>query len=156
LRHLLGVQVVAHCEVGGGADGIEDGEDLVLLDEAPGELDGLGGVVGVVVIAVLDLAAVYAPSGVHVVEVRLRAGANGSERSCLSRERDRASEQDRRLCHARIGRRSRACGGYESERGEGRDGGARDHFVTGVRNPGSFSVAVPTRARAVAGIGRSR
>ncbi len=73
LRDLLGVQVVADREVVRGAHRVEDREDPVLLDEAPRQLDGLGRVVGVVVVAVLDLPAVDAALRVDVVEVRLRA-----------------------------------------------------------------------------------
>ena len=66
---------VADREVVGGPDRVEDGDDLVLLDELPRELHRLRRVVGVVVVAVLELAPVDAALRVHVVEVGLGAGA---------------------------------------------------------------------------------
>jgi branched-chain amino acid transport system substrate-binding protein len=44
----------------------------------------------------------------------------------------------------------------EGQRDESDSRSASCHFVTGVRRPGSFRTAVPTRARALAAIGRSR
>ena len=56
-----------------GADGVEDREDLVLLDELAGLLERPRQVVAVVAPEVLDLAPVDAAVGVDVLEVGVRA-----------------------------------------------------------------------------------
>ena len=156
LRHLLRVQVVAHREVVRRADRVEDRENLVLLDEPPRQLDRLRRVVRVVVVAVLDLPAVHAALRVDVVEVGPGARADASERRGFARERDGSTEKDGRGRDAGIRRGCGACRRDERQRGEGDGRDARGHFVTGVRRPGSLRIAVPTRARAVCAMGRSR
>ncbi len=129
LGDLLRVEVVANGEVVRRPDGVEDRRDPVLLDELAGELNGLRRVVRVVVVAVLDLAAVDAAAGVDPVEVRLRAGCDRAEGGCLAGERDRSSDQDGRGGDARVGGRSAAgdpgcdqrSNGDERERGSFRD-----------------------------------
>ena len=121
LRHLALVQVRLDRLVVRGADGVEDREDLVLLDEPPRLLDGLHGVVGVVVEAVVDLPPVHAALRVHVGEVRLRARADRAERRGLARERNGAADHDLLRSDAGIGRRRGACGRREHEPEEERD-----------------------------------
>ena len=156
LRHLLRVQVVADREVVRRADRVEDGEHPVLLDEPACELDGLRRVISVVHVAVLDLPAVDAALRVHVVEVGLRARPDRPEGGCLSCQRNGATEQNGRRRDTWVGRGGAAGACDESERHERDSSYPRDHLVTSVRSPGSLRTAVPTRARALCAIGRSR
>ena len=155
VRHPLRVQVVADREVVGGADRVEDREHAVLLDEAPCLLDGLRGVVCVVVEAVLDLPAVHAAARVDVVEVRPGARADAAERGCFAGERHRSADQDRRLRDARLCHARRAGRGARGERDD-RDGEQAPHPEIGVASSGIRTLPRVTRSRAVDGNGRSR
>jgi hypothetical protein len=101
LGHLHRVEVATDGEVVLGADRVEDREDLVLLDELPGLVDRARGVVAVIAVEVADLAAVDTAVRIDVLEVRVRAGADGPERGRGTAERDGASDQDLVRGHAR-------------------------------------------------------
>ena len=101
LRHLLLVQVRLGGERLLGADLVEHQEDLVLLDQAPCLLDGLGRVVAVVEVAVLDLPAVDAAVVVHVLEVGGRAVGDDRVGGLGAAERHGAADQDRARGDAR-------------------------------------------------------
>ncbi len=70
------MQEIEHRAVGGGAKPADHREDLVAQHELVRHLAGVGGVVGVVLVEVLDGAAVDAALGVDEVEVRLGAGGD--------------------------------------------------------------------------------
>ena len=140
LRHLALVQVRLDRLVVRGADGVEDREDLVLLDELPRQLDGVHRVVGVVVEAVVDRPPVDAAVRVHVGEVRLRARPDRAERRRLARERDGAADHDLLRRDAGIGRRGGARGRREHEPEEERDA---LHPETRLASVGSWSVIGP-------------
>ena len=113
-----------------GADLVEHQEDLVLLDEAPGLLDGLRRVVGVVEVAVVDLPAVHAAVVVHVLEVGRRAVGNDRVGGLRPAERDGAADQDRARRDARVAVRRGAGDAGERERDEGeRRRASRDRLL---------------------------
>ena len=85
-----------------GADGVEDREDLVLLDELAGRVDRPRRVVAVVAPEVADLAPEDAAVGVDVLEVGVRARADGAEGRGRAAERDGAADQDLGRGHARV------------------------------------------------------
>ena len=69
LRHLLGVQIFLDRGVGRRAEGVEDHQHLVALDELAHLFDGLRRAVGVVIRDELDLAAVDAAVLIDHLEV---------------------------------------------------------------------------------------
>src|SRR5204863_9271856 len=68
VRDLRRVEVVDDLRVRGRAEPVEDPEDLVLQDELARDADRLGRVVAVVLVGVVDLAAVDAALGVDIRE----------------------------------------------------------------------------------------
>ena len=101
LRHGLRVQVRAYGLVDLRADGAHDREDLVLLDELARQLDGVDGVVAVVVVLPDDLApvdaalAVRALAGVDVAEVHLHSRRDRAVARDRSGQRIRPADLDR-------------------------------------------------------------
>jgi hypothetical protein len=106
LRHLDLVQVVADREVRLGSERVEDGEDLVLLDEPADRLHHLSGVVGVVDDAVVDRPLRHAAAGVGELEVRLSASGDRGVRGGRAGERRRPADDDGRRADAGIRRRA--------------------------------------------------
>ena len=105
VRHLLVVEEVDDRAVGGGAEGADGREDLVLEHQLVGQAAGLGRVVAVVLDGEVDLAAVDPAGGVDEVEVGLRAGrdlavAGGGDAG----QREGAADRDRVVGDADVGR----------------------------------------------------
>ena len=93
---------------------------------------------------------------VHVVEVRLRPGAHGTEGGRLAGERDGSAEGNGGGRDARVLRWASTCAADDDERTERHGYETPGHLVTGFRRPGIASTAFPTRTRALGAIGRSR
>ena len=74
--HLGGVEVTDDLGVRRRAETLEDAEHLVLQHELVHHVDGVGGVVGVVLDDQVDLAPEHAAVGVDVVEERLGGGSD--------------------------------------------------------------------------------
>ena len=101
LRHARGVQVRPDGEIDLGAERADDGEDLVLLDQPPRELDAVRRVVDVVVVDPVDLTAEDAtlPVGplrrVDVAEVGLHRGRDRPVERRSPGQREAAADLDR-------------------------------------------------------------
>jgi hypothetical protein len=142
LRHLLLVQVLPDRERVLGADGVEDREDVVLLDELRRQLRGLRGVVLVVLDLVDDLPPVDAAVRVDVVEVRLRTAQHRLVLRFRARERPGAAEDD--LIRRHAGRRFSSgvrSGDREGKRDE--DGEDARHRETAFFSTERLSVTRP-------------
>ena len=107
LRHLRLVEKVARRQVGRGAEGVEDREDVVLLNQLADGLDRPRRVVAVVEHLVVDLPPVHAAARVGVGEVGSSAPRDGAGGGRLAGERRRPADQDRAGADARIGSRAR-------------------------------------------------
>ena len=79
MRHLLGVHVLLDCGVTGRAQGVEDQQNFIALDQLAGLLDRLRRAVRIIIGDEVDLAAVDAAFGVNLVEV----GGFGLSNRCL-------------------------------------------------------------------------
>src|SRR5437764_400993 len=103
---------------------VEHCEDLLLLHEPDRVVDRTAGVVPVVEIREIDLAAEYAALRVHVLEVRVGATRDVPGGSGLAAQRDARAEPDlvridagrrRRTRTRRRGTDGRDCGGQEED-----------------------------------------
>ena len=100
VRHLLRVQVGPNRLVDLCAERAHDGEDLVLLDEPPLQLDRVDRVVAVVVVLPHDLPTtdpallVGTAPGVDVAEVRLHPGRDRRIARCVPGQWKRAADHD--------------------------------------------------------------
>jgi hypothetical protein len=72
LGDFLRIEVFFHRRVGGRADGAEQEEDRVVLDQTAGRLDGFRGAVGVVERQNFNLTAVDAARFIHSIEISAR------------------------------------------------------------------------------------
>src|SRR5262249_36604819 len=130
LRHLLLVQVVADRELWLGPEPTDGREDVVLLDEPPGEQRRLRGVVPVVVVLPDDLAAEDAAPLLRVLGLRRPAGVDVGEVRLHP-------ERDRRVGRSRPGERERAADGDRLRRYAGcRRRGAAERAGHGERKRG--------------------
>ena len=78
-----------------GPNAVEDREHMGILDELPRLADGLGRVVRIVDVEVVDLAPAHAPAVVDVLEVRVRSARDSGVGDLVAAQRDRRAEQDR-------------------------------------------------------------
>src|SRR3984893_11249949 len=102
LRHLFAVHITRDRRVVGGPQAVEDKQHFVALDELPRLLDGLRRAVAVVVGDEIDLAAVDAALGVHLVEVSgdgLADGPVGGGRPAIGAD---VSDLDLRIARAGV------------------------------------------------------
>ena len=139
LRHLARIQIVAHRERMLGADRVEDGEHTFLLHELLRELDGLDGVVLVVLDFEDDFAAVYATMRIDVVEIRGRTGQRRRIRRLRTAERAGCAEHY-------LGCRDPGCrcsGGGNGEDNNAVAASAQLHRETACFRTDTFSVTRP-------------
>ena len=124
-----------------GADAVEDGEHLVLLDELARERDRLRDVELVVQVLVVDFPAEDATLRVDVLEVRVGTAAHRSVRRSGTGDGDRRSERD-------LGRRDARCRRRSAQRDRGRSRGeVGDHREIVFGRTGSVKVTFPTVSR---------
>ena len=137
--HFLGVEEADRRQVRGGAQAVEDRVHVVLQDQLVDVADGLGRVVAVVEIGVLDLAAVHTAVGVDVLEVRVGRGRDLAVAGCgRAGERLVAADEDLGRGDARRGR-----GGRTGGRGRRRTAAAGGYHRGGHRGGGDGGCAQP-------------
>jgi hypothetical protein len=141
LRHLAVVEVRTDGERVLRADAVEDGEDVVLLDELAREQHRLRDVELVVLVLEDDLAAEDASLRIHILEVGVGAAPDRRVGGRRAAQRDGAPESDLRRRHS---------GRCERERCRG---DRRDQREMALGSAGTERLTEPTLSRAVSGTG---